>query len=217
MKYTPMKQQFQHLTVAVCALWLCGCSSTSIKQSWKSPAFQSGQVQKIAVVAVDDRGLVRQGFENRLVTEMRSLGQGSITTFNLLGLPEMKADKEAAATQLRAAGADAVFVVRLVDQVTYEHQVQATPALYVPTIDGYAGYGWYDCYSVAFMNMGVVFSETTRDIYLDSSLFDLKSGKRLWSVVTMTALKEDADRLAIVDALVAKVGNAMRKDGIFTH
>ena len=213
-----MKQHLQNLVIAVCALWLCGCASTSIKQSWKSPAFQGGQVQKIAVVAVDERGLVRQGFENRLVAEMRSLGQGSITTFNLLGLPEMKADKEAAATQLRAAGADAVFIVRLVDQVTYEHQVQATPALYVPTIDGYAGYGWYDCYSVAFMNMGVVWSGTTRDIYLDSSLFDLKTGKRLWSVVTMTALKEDAtDRLAVVDALVAKVGNAMRKDGIFSH
>ena len=149
------------------------------------------------MVAVDERGLVRQGFENRLVTEMRSLGQGSITTFNLLGLPEIKADKEAAATQLRAAGADAVFVVRLVDQVTYEHQVQATPALYLPTIDGYAGYGWYDCYSVAFMNMGVVWSHTTREIYLDSSLFDLKTGKRLWSAVTKTALKEDADRLAL--------------------
>ena len=212
-----MKQYLQQLTIAVSALWLCGCATNSIKQSWKSPAYQSGQVQKIAVVAVDERGLVRQGFENRLVTEMRSHGQGSITTFNLLGLPEIKADKEAAATQFRNAGADAVFVIRLVDQVTYEHQVQATPALYLPTIDGYAGYGWYDCYSVAFMNMGVVYSQTTRDIYLDSSLFDLKTGKRIWSALTMTALKEDADRLAVVDALVAKVGNAMRKDGIFTQ
>jgi hypothetical protein len=209
-----MKQQLQLLVIAVCAIWLCGCASTSVKQSWKSPAYQSGQVQKIAVVAVDERGMVRQGFENRLVTDMRSHGQGSITTFNLIGLPEMKADKEAAATQLRAAGADSVFVVRLVDQVTYEHQVQATPALYLPTLDGYAGYGWYDCYSVAFMNMGVVYSQTTRDIYLDSSLFDLKTGKRIWSALTVTALKETADRLAVVDALVAKVVSAMAKDGM---
>lgn len=209
-----MKQYLQHLVFAVSALWLCGCATNTIKQSWKSPAYQSGQVQKIAVIAVDERGLVRQGFENRIVTDMRSHGQGSITTFNLLGLPEIKADKEAAATQLRNAGADAVFVIRLVDSVTYEHQVQATPSLYLPTIDGYAGYGWYDCYSVAFMNMGVVYSQTTRDIYLDSSLFDLKTGKRIWSAVTMTALKEDADRLSVVDSLVAKVVEAMHKDGI---
>ena len=209
-----MKQYLQQLAIAVSALWLCGCATNSIKQSWKSPAYQSGQVQKIAVVAVDERGLVRQGFENRLVTEMRAHGQGSITTFNLLGLPDIKADKEAAATQFRNAGADAVFVLRLVDSVTYEHQVQATPSLYVPTLDGYAGYGWYDAYSVAFMNMGVVYSQTTREIYLDSSLFDLKTGKRLWSAVTVTALKETADRLEVVDSLVAKVVNAMHKDGM---
>ena len=209
-----MKQQIQGLGIAVCAIWLCGCASTSVKQSWKSPAYQSGQVQKIAVIAVDERGLVRQGFENRLVTDIRDHGQGAITTFNLIGLPEIKADKEVAATQLRAAGADSVFVMRLVDQVTYEHQVQATPAVYLPTIDGYAGYGWYDCYSVAFMNMGVVWSDATREIYLDSSLFDLKTGKRIWSAVTKTTLKETSDRLALVDSLVAKVVDAMHKDGL---
>jgi hypothetical protein len=209
-----MKHQIQGLGIAICAMWLCGCASTSVKQSWKSPAYQSGQVQKIAVIAVDERGLLRQGFENRLVTDMRDHGQGAITTFNLIGLPEIKADKEAASTQLRAAGADSVFVMRLVDQVTYEHQVQATPALYLPTIDGYSGYGWYDCYSVAFMNMGVVYSGTTREIYLDSSLFDLKTGKRVWSALTKTTLKETSDRLALVDTLVAKVVDTMHKDGI---
>ena len=64
------------------------------------------------------------------------------------------------------------------------------------------------------MNMGVVYSQTTRDIYLDCSLFDLKTGKRIWSAVTMTALKETADRLEVVDSLVAKVVDAMHKDGI---
>jgi hypothetical protein len=53
-----------------------------------------------------------------------------------------------------------------------------------------------------------------QDIYLDSSLFDLKTGQRLWSALTSTVLKENADRLVVADSLVAKVVGAMRKDGL---
>jgi hypothetical protein len=208
-----MKTQLKLLALAGFGLWLCGCASTDIKKSWKSPAYQAGQAQKIAVIAVDDRGLVRQGFENRFVADLRERGFGAITTFNLLGLPEIKADREAAAAKVREAGADSVLVVRLVDQTTYNHEVQATPALYVPTITGFDNYGWYDCYSVAFVSMGVVWGSSEQKIYLDTSLFDLKTGKRLWSALTMTVVKEsDRDRLAILDSLITKVAEKLRQD-----
>ena len=115
---------------------------------------------------------------------------------------------------MRAAGATAVLIVRLVDQSTYSRQVRATPALYVSTVTGYESYSWYDCYSVAYTDMGVVWSSLKQNIYLDSSLFDLKTGQRLWSALTLTVLKEDADRLVVADSLVAKLVNALRKDGI---
>lgn len=209
-----MKHRIQHLIIAAGALCLCGCASSSIKQSWKAPAYQGGPVQKIAVVAVDERGLVRQGFENRFVRDLRGNGQEATATFELLGLPEIKADKAAAAARLGEAGATAVLVVRLVDQATYSREVQATHERWVPTVAGYAGYGWYDCYSVAFMNMGTTWGSTTQKVYLDTSLFDLKTGQRLWSALTLTTLKEDADRLAEADSLIAKVVAAMRQDGL---
>jgi hypothetical protein len=115
---------------------------------------------------------------------------------------------------LRAAGADAVLIVRLVDQSTYNREVRATPEHWVPTVAGYDHYGWYDAYSVAFMDMGVTWGSLKQNIYLDSSLFELKTGQRLWSALTLTVLKEDADRLAEVDALVATVVRALRKDGL---
>jgi len=209
-----MKNQLQNLALAAFALCLSGCASSSIKESWKSPAYQGGPVQKISVLAVDERELVRVALENRFVREMRQHGQDALATHELLGLPEIKADKEAAAARVRAAGADAVLIIRLVDQSTYSRQVQATPALFIPTVTGYESYGWYDCYTVAYTDMGVVWGSTKQNIYLDTSLFDLKTGQRLWSALTLTVLKENEDRLVVADSLVAKLVSALRKDGL---
>lgn len=209
-----MKNQMQYITLAAFALWLGGCATSSVKQSWKSPSYQGAPVQKIAVLAVDERGLVRVAFENRFVRDFKAHAQEALATHELLGLTAIKADKEAAAVRVRAAGADAVLIVRLVDQTTRSRQVQATPALFVPTVTGYGDCGWYDYYTVAFTDMGVVWGSTKQDIYLESSLFDLKAGRRLWSALTLTVLRDDMDRLVEADSLVAKVVDAMRKDGL---
>jgi hypothetical protein len=209
-----MKIQIQFLA-AVVAVCLAGCAASSVKHSWKAPNYQGGPVQKVAVIGVEERGLVRQGFENRFVRDLRAHGQEAIVTHDLMTLPDIKADKKAAAARLMGAGADSVLIVRLVDQSTFNHQVAATPQVYVETVTGVSDYyGWYDYYEVAFMNMGTVWSDTVIKVYLDTTLYDLKSGQRLWSAMTLTTLKDGADRLAEADTLVAKVVAAVRKDGL---
>lgn len=209
-----MKYPMKHLAPAVLALWLCGCASSSIKQTWKSPACQPGQVQKLAVLAVAENGMIRQGLENRFVRDLRKQSQEAVPTFDLLGLPEIKADKETAAARFRDAGANAILIVRMVDQATYSRGMRATPEYWIPNVTGYDNYGWYGCYSVAFMDMGVTWGSMQQNLYLDTNLFDLKTGQRLWSAVIETVLKENADRLEVADALVAKVVGAMRQDGV---
>jgi hypothetical protein len=206
-----MKNHMPSLALAALVLWLCSCASSSIKQTWKSPAYQGGPVQKVAVLAVADRGDVRVGLENRFVHELRRGGQEAVATGDLVGLSEITADKDAAAARMRDAGADAVLVVRLVDQATYSHQTVAVPAFYSPGVSGYDSYSWYDCFSFG-TGMAVVRSSSNRYYYLDSSLFDLKTGRRLWSSLTRTVLAEDADALAVADAFTAKNVKALRKD-----
>jgi len=202
------------LMPVVFALCLCGCASSSIKQTWKSPACQPGQVQKMAVLVVDDRGMVRQGVENRFVRDLRGRGQDVMATHELLSLSEIKADKDAAAARFRDAGVNAVLIVRMVDRTTYSREMRATPECWVSTVTGYENTGWYDYYSVAFMDMGVIWGSMKQNLYLNSSLFDLKTGQRLWSATTLTVLKENADRLEVADSLVAKIVGALRKDGL---
>jgi len=201
---------------ALAAALLCGgCASSSVKQTWKAPGYQNGPVRKICVLAVDERGLVRKGFENRFIRDLEKRGQPAVVTYDTLSLPEIKANKEAAAAQMIAAGADSILLLRLVDQATYSHSTRATGERYVGVTTGIdTSYGWYDYYTVAFMDMGTVWSTTKQKLCFDASLFDLKTGGRLWSGLTQTVIKEDADRLVEADSLVAQVVTALRKDGM---
>jgi hypothetical protein len=184
-----------------------------MKEKWKAPDYTGGPVQKVAVLAVEERGAIRGIFEGQFATQLEKSGQAALRTQELLSLQEIKDNKEAAAARLREAGADSILIVRLVDVTTRARSVRQNPNAFAPVTTGYGGYGWYDFYSVAFMDMSVVRSTLKQKLYLDSSLYDLNTGKRLWSGLTQTVVKENTDRLELVRPLVKEVVTAMRADG----
>jgi len=206
--------KLRQIAFAALTLSLCGCAATSLKQTWKSPTCTGGPVQKIAVLGVDERDFYRSAVEGHFSSQLRAHGQSAFVTHDLLALPVIKADKQAAAARVREAGADSVLIVRLVSSTSSASQVRATPGYYAPVVTGYESGDWYSYYSVAYMDMGTVWSNSKRDVCLDTSLFDLKTGQRLWSGITQTVLKDEMDRNEKLSVLVAKVLAAMRKDGL---
>src|SRR6059058_5147782 len=132
--------KFSQILIATVTFCLCGCATTTIKQTWASPNPRSGPAQRVAVLTVDDRGVVRQALENRFVNQLRAGGQEALVTHELLSLAEIKENKEAAVASLNKAGVDAILIVRLVDAATYDREMRATPALFVSTATGYGGY-----------------------------------------------------------------------------
>ena len=159
------------------------------------------------MVAIDDRVEVRQVFENQFVSELQKQGTSAFAVVGVLSLAEIQADRSAAAARLRAAGADTVLVARLVDS-SYSYGVARA---------GTGGPGpassdaWSDYYHA---DMAPTYGTLRRTSRIDTSLFDLKTGKRIWSGLTETVTTEMSDRMAQVDKVVAKVVGAMRKDGI---
>jgi hypothetical protein len=209
-----MEDKARPLFFAAIATLFVSCSATSMKKTWKAPDYTAGPVGKVAVLVVEDRLQLRQAMENRFSHQLKEGGEPAFVTYDLLSLQQVKEDKQASAARFREAGSDAILIVRLVDSRTYSREVQATPSVFVPMTTGFETYGWYDYYSVAFMDMGTVWNSLEQRVYLDSSLYELKSGRRLWSCLTETVLKEDMDRLEALDVLVAKVVAALRKDGM---
>jgi hypothetical protein len=202
--------------IAGCALGalLCSCASTSVKTTWKSPEYQAGPLSKVAVVAIDHRIDVRKGFENRLVRQLRNGGASAITTYDLLSLGEINKDKPAAAERLRSAGAEAVVIMRLRDVASFYRESRPGPERYAEVITGYEPGIWYDYYSLAYSDMSPTYGNLKQKVYLETSVFDLKSAKRLWSGLTETVVTENMDRVAEMDPVVERAVAALRKDSM---
>lgn len=201
--------------LAVCALaaLLCGCMATKVQKTWKSPDCPQ-PVGKIAVLAIEERGLVREGFENRFVRLLNEKGGSAVPTYDLLSLPDIKENKQAAAGRFRATGAQTVLILRLAGSGGSYRESRAGNERYAATITGMEYTGWYDYYSVGFVDMGVTYGSSKQVVYVEAGLFDLNSEKRLWFGQTQTVLKEGMDRISEMDPLVARLVAAMRKDGV---
>ena len=201
--------------LALCALvtLLCSCAATSVKSTWKSPDFH-GPVGKIAVLAIEERGLLRKGFENRFSQQLSTNGMAALTTYDLLSLPQIKQDKRAAADQLGASGAKVLLFIRLVDKTSSYREYRPGREHYAAVVTGVDTMGWYDYYSLGLMDMSATYSSTRDWVYLETCVYDLKTEKRLWSAMTQTVVTEDMDRVAEMDLVVERVLTAMRKDGL---
>lgn len=64
------------------------------------------------------------------------------------------------------------------------------------------------------MDMSLTYGNLKQQLYLEAVIFDLNSGKRLWSGTSKTVVKQDMDGVAEMDPIVAKFVPAMRKDGV---
>lgn len=193
---------------------LCSCGTTRIKSTWRSPDFHGGPPQKVAIIAITDQPLVRTALENRFANQLEKQGQPAIPTAKLMSLPEIKENKEIAGARLRQAGADSVVIMKLASRSTYENKSGRTPNEFYSVTTGSPSEGWYTYYVSAYSGTDPA-PIGLRDRYLlDTSLFDLSTGKRIWSCLTETELKENSDRLEIADSLVAKVVGLMVEEGV---
>lgn len=206
-----MNLRFPALAVLACLL--AACASTSVKETWKAPDF-AAPVGQIAVVALDGRGWLREGFENRLGGQLVKAGAQVMTTFDRLTLARIKEDRRAAAESLMAGGAKSVLRLKLNDKNSTYREIRPGGERWAPVVTGVDPWGWYGAYEAGFMDMSPTYGMLTEIVSLEATLFDLKTGRRLWSGWTKTVLKDDADRLGEMDRVTAKIAAAMRADGI---
>jgi hypothetical protein len=158
--------------------------------------------------------MVRRGLENRFVTQLTQAGASAMTTIDLLSLQEIKDDKPAAAERFRAAGAQALLILRLADKSSSASELRPGQEHWAPIATGFVDTGWYGFYEGGFMSMDPTYLTVKEKVYIEASLYDLGNQKPLWSAVSKTVVRENMDKVAEMDPLVAKFVAAMRKDGV---
>ena len=164
------------LPLCALAALLCSCAATSVNKTSKSPDSR-GPVGKMAVLAIAEQGMLRMGFENRFVRELGKAGSSAVVTYDMLSLSQIKGDKQAAAERFRAGGAEAVLILRLVNLDSTYRQSRPGRENYAGVVTGVNSIGWYDYFTVGFMDMSPTYGNTKDTLSLETSLYDLKTEK----------------------------------------
>lgn len=169
--------------VLALAFGACG-ASTKIDQSWVAPqAAAQPKLQHVATVFVSDNLTMRHSAEDKLASDLYYRdGIQATPGYAVLGDVDVK-NLDAVKDRLRSQGFDGLVTMKIVDR---EQQIESTP-----TYDWYWGYwGWgygYPGYG------GYTYTETTYRV--ETSAFDLRTNKPLWSVMTKTTEPENTQHL----------------------
>lgn len=194
------------VSVAVLGVALGGCASTSVKQTWKSPSYSGGPVKNVAVAVMTGRSFYREAIENHYVAYLKEGGQSAFVSHGLIGAPVKKEERAAAAAQLRDAGADSIMVVRLVNSETYSNGgYLRSPAF---TASSEEAFGYF------FMGPEVSYNSLQTDVYIETSLYTIAKGERIWSGVTRTVLREGSDPIEKIEPMAKGLFARMRQDGV---
>ena len=55
-------------------LFIASCSSTTVNGVWKDPSYKSGRLNKVLVVSIAKKDLMRRLYEDKFVSKLRAAG-----------------------------------------------------------------------------------------------------------------------------------------------
>ena len=164
------------------ALGACAGSATQIDQAWVAPASPSThQMQHVATVYLSDNVTMRHSAEDKLASDLYQIGVRATPSYTVLGDAIDIKDVDNIKTRLRNQGYDGMITMKVVER---QQELESSPS-----------YDWYwGWYGYGYPGYGAdVYTET---IYrLETSAYDLRTNRVVWSVMTKTTEPENAQEL----------------------
>jgi hypothetical protein len=149
-------------------LLLAGCATMNVTDSWRDPAWAGPPAHSVVVVGVARSSTTRHVFEDAFSQQLQAAGVSASSSYSQIG---DSTESIALGDLVKRSGAEAVLVTR-VQRVQQKVNVSG-PAYY----GGF--YGWYGG-AWASTPMVTQYDEVT----LETSVWDAKSEKLIWSVTT---------------------------------
>ena len=181
----------------VTAFLLQGCMSTKFSASWKAPDFDGKKYDQLLVWALSDNVANRSTVEDELTHFLNLKGVNTHSGADILPydrsiIPE---DNKVIKQKLIEKGYDAVLTIGLKDIKEETHYVQGT-GYYNPMSYGYYGsfYG-YSSYMYGNVYQPGYYSSTEM-IYLETNLWDVNTGKLVWSGQSKSTGQGTVDKTA---------------------
>ncbi|MFA5042530.1 MAG: hypothetical protein WC381_01635 [Kiritimatiellia bacterium] len=152
------------------------CTTTKTLNEWRGTDGANTRFGHLLVVALFKQDQTRRMFEDEFAWQISNLGRMVTRSYNLT--PSLNENTTARiATLAQAVGADGVLALRMVNS-RQRMKTAAGNALPAPmNLPGFLQHSWQDNYDPPDPMTNAVMTVETR-------LFDVKSGKLAWSLVT---------------------------------
>lgn len=190
------------LAAAAAAVILTACSSTSLKDSWKDPAFTGPTYKQVLVLGVSKSEASRRVFEDGFSNALKAVGTGGAPSYNII--PAGSVTNVQLSDAMEKTRSDAALVTRV---LRVKKDVNVTPGFAGP---GFYGRGFGGYYGSAWASAPDV--NVYEVLTIESTLWNLKSDKPVWSA---TSEVTDPSSVAKATEELAKVLiGKMKADGV---
>lgn len=204
--------RFLRQLLALLLLGLAQCASTSVMTSWHDPTYASGSLRHPLVVALANRPAVRVKLEDALVSALRNAGVDAAASYRVF--PEAELTQGAIADKLPTTDRDSLLITHLVDVKIENYEVSTPAPSYYPSY----GDRWGSYYAHSYTVVGSPRYQEyetydVRKYVLRTNLYDAKSEKLVWTVLTQSETPAAFD--TTIRKFAGVVVRTAEKDGVF--
>ena len=199
----------RELALALAAVGLAGCASTSFNTTWRAPdaqplTFKDGD--KVLAMVVSPNEATRRGAETALASELTKRGLQGVPAYTVVS-DDVVRDKEKARQLVTASGAVGVVAMRVTGQ---EKEVRSSPGMYTGPYyggfwGGYYGWGWGMAYDPGYLRTDTIVS-------VETLVYDLGQNKLVWAGQSETTNPSKAE--SFIKELVDESVKEMAKQGL---
>jgi len=182
---------------------ITGCSTaTKLTASWGDKTIQPKKYSKVAVVVLSPNTENRAIVETAVAQQFNASGVKAVATFNTFPfagkISGIAMDTTGLQQKIRQKitdnNMDAVLTIVLLDAKKEQRFVQGSSISIAAPVYSYPYYGYYN-YAYATVYDGSYYKNTTT-YFVESNLYDVASGKLIWTGQTTTEDPESLDKEA---------------------
>ena len=170
---------------------LMSCASTTLVSSWKDET-HSGKVKNVLIIVVAEKPGARRVFEREYMLQLKGYGVNAVPSHEVIPADKMM-DKETILSSIEGLGIDSVLITSLVSRET------------ITTVFP----GWYGHYSNVYKR-----GFTDDIVNLETALYNVKSGKMIWSTLSETTIMEGESSFKKIRPFIETILKNLSKDNL---
>jgi len=189
---------------------LSSCGSTKIVSAWADPDYTQGKMRSALVIGVSSNVTRRRQYEDQFTEQLERKNIQGHTSYRVVA-DAAQITEEALAPYVRDNNISHVIVTRIVSHEKVQTYVPPTVSTtYMPSYPPYYG-GWYSYYNASYSTMVTPgYTYETEYVHLETNVYDVATGKLIWSGLTETELGSQAG--ARIQEFIQVIMHQMSKD-----